>query len=230
MKKIICAILAVFMLVSLCGCQDMLETLASLNDEVLSDNDSSVDDVEIEIDVSPEFDLGEIVGDTYINEMADINFTLPEGWSFGSDAEKAELTEVSVTYFTGDDAEEKLSEVATVYSMVAADADEMADVQFIIENSELVGNDNSSAKGYVMLLSHQIKNLYTESGATCEAGEIENIMIGDQEYTSVIFDIEMEGVPLQQLFACRKEGKYFFALTLSSFLEDGVEPILKSFE
>ena len=92
MKKILCAILAVFMVMSMCGCAQLMEFL--LEDDAQSE---AVSD-------GPELSVGEINGNVYTNSFTGITYTAPESWAFASDEELAELMGVSADIVAGGDA------------------------------------------------------------------------------------------------------------------------------
>ena len=205
MKKILCAILAVFMVMSMCGCAQLMEFL--LEDDAQSE---AVSD-------GPELSVGEINGNVYTNSFTGITYTAPESWAFASDEELAELMGVSADIVAGGDANiDEFAKLDSVYGMVAISPTESVNIQYVIENMENAGSERMTAKGYVKILALQVESLYAQEGAMCTVGEPSTVEIGGQQYDYIAIDVEMDGSKIEQVFACSKIDKYMSSIIISS--------------
>ncbi len=190
MKKILCALLAVLMLLSVCGCQT-----AS----------------------GPAFSTGKVDGNVYTNEFAGLTFTAPEGWTFSTEEELAELMNVSLDLVANENEyAKKIAELSTVYGMMANSADGATNVQVMFENVAITGNRNISAEDYVSTVSGMLESTYADMGATCTINDASSIKIGENEYVYLTVDVEYLGVSMQQAYACRKVDKYMANIVITA--------------
>jgi len=191
MKKILCAILAVVMLLSVCGCQTAVS--------------------------GPAFTAGEVNGNVYTNEFAGITFTAPEDWTFSTEEELAELMDVSLD-LVADENEyaKKIAELSTVYGMMASSTDGATNVQVMFENVAITGNRNITAEDYVSTVTGMLESTYADMGATCSINDAETIKIGENEYVYLTVDVEYLGVSMQQAYACRKIDKYMANIVITA--------------
>ena len=201
MKKILCALLAVLMMMSIVGCSTE----------------------------SAKFDPGKVVGNVYTSEYAGLTFTAPEGWTFASDEEIADLMGLSMELVTDNEAAQKIAELTTVYGMMAKSADQLNNVQVVFENTSLTGS-KLSAEDYVELVASQLDTVYADFGATFEASDVETIKIGTNDYSYIDISVDMgDGLVLEQGYACRKIDKYMASIVITAYEEGGAAALLECF-
>ena len=201
MKKILCALLAVLMMMSIVGCSTE----------------------------SAKFDPGKVVGNVYTSEYAGLTFTAPEGWTFSSDEEIADLMGISMELVTDNEAAQKIAELTTVYGMMAKSADQLNNVQVVFENTSLTGS-KLSAEDYVELVASQLDTVYADFGATFEASDVETIKIGTNDYSYIDISVDMgDGLVLEQGYACRKIDKYMASIVITAYEEGGAAALLECF-
>jgi len=201
MKKILCALLAVLMMMSIVGCSTE----------------------------SAKFDAGKVVGNVYTNEYAGLTFTAPDGWTFASDEEIADLMGISMDLVTENEAAQKIAELTTVYGMMAKSADQLSNVQVVFENTALSGS-KLSAEEYVEIIASQLDTVYDDFGATYEASDIRTIKIGANEYIYMDIFVDLGGVVLEQGYACRKvDSKYMANIVITAYEEGGAAALLECF-
>ncbi len=204
MKKILCAILALVMLLSVCGCAAA--------------------------PAGPAFTAGEVNGNVYTNEFAGLTFTAPEDWTFSSEEELAQMMNVSLDIIADDNEyAKKIAELTTVYGMMAQSGDSTSNVQVMFENVAITGNKNITAEKYVETVCGLLESTYADMGATCSINDTKTVTIGGNEYVYLTVDVDYLGVAMQQAYACRKIDKYMANIVITAAGEMTSDDILALF-
>lgn len=226
MKKQISLILALIMLLGLlagCGGGDVGGTISDpanspentpkeVKDETEAEDETGAEDE------GKEIDLGSISGGAvYTNDFAGLTFALPEGWSFATEEELAEMMSVGAETVFGED-KQKLVEYAiesTVYDMSAYSADLSQNLMVMFENTSryLLGG-LLSAEDYLDALESNF-DLVQEFTYVIEGRS--DITIGGVEYKCL--STSVEGYGIYQDYVVRREGKYMICIAFT-----GLEP------
>ena len=203
MKKILCAILALAMMLCFTGCD-----LAALLDE---DTTTAPEETGVE------FSTGEINGNVYTNEFANITYTAPDGWVFASDDEIADV------------AGEAVDSEGTAYGMLAMSSDQLNNVQVVFEDTAVTGN-RMKPDGYLTILSSQLGTVYEQMGGTYEVSEVKTVKIGAEEYSYIDISVNISGVILEQGYACRKIDDQMVSIVFTAYEDGGVAAQMACFE
>ncbi len=245
MKKILCALLASLMVLSFAGCK--IESTADADtdkpaveqpaDETPDEEpvvDEPVEEAPVEEEpveeVASTFTPGEINGNVYTNEYAGLTFNAPDGWTYMSDEELAEMMNLSIDLVSdGNEYLQKLAELTTVYGMVAQSGDMLSNVQVMFENTTITGN-KMSGEAYAKILSTQLGGVYEQMDATATIGDIETVQIGDNEYYYLSISVDLGGITLEQGYACQRFDDYIASIVITAYEEGGAKAILEYFE
>lgn len=216
MKKFLCVVLSALMLMSMCGCAELLESIL---------------EEPVEEPAAPQMSVGEVLDNVYVNEFADVIYTAPAGWVFATPEELAELMGVSADLVAGGDANiEELSKLSSVHGMIASNADNTTNIQFVIENLEVSGNERVNADGYLKILALQIENLYTQEGADVTVSEVQTMKIGKYDYSYLELDVKTEEMDNEQIYASRKVGNCIVSIIVSSSVAGDAMAQLECFD
>lgn len=247
MKKILCALLASLMVLSFAGCK--IESTADADtdkpaveqpaDETPDEEpvvDEPVEEEPVEEEpveeVASTFTPGEINGNVYTNEYADITFTAPDDMVYSSEDELAEMMDISVELITDNEYVQKLAELGTVFDMMAQDDAQTKAVQVMFENTAITGAKNISAEDYLDVVSAQVVNTYSSFDLPMDVSDPTNVKIGANDYLLVTITIDlsdMGGEALEQCYACRKIDKYMACIVLTADTAGGTDELLACF-
>ena len=206
MKKILCAIMAVVMLLTVCGCSGG------------SDGEKKV-----------AFTAGEWNGSVYSNEFAGLTFNLPDGWTYCDEEELAEMMQISLDIVADDNQlAQKLAELSTVYGLIAND-NAGNSVQVLFENLLVTGNKDMTTSEYLNTVIPMLEATYTEYGFTCNVQDITTVNVGDTEYEYALISVEYMGIVIEQGYACQKFDNYICSIALTAYEAGGCETLLGYF-
>ncbi len=208
MKKVLCAIMAVLMLVGLCGCGDLLG------------------------ESGPAFSVGSWNGNVYTNDFASITYTEPDGWSHASPDELLEMLGASIEMGADDnELAAKIAEMSNYYALHSANANGTGNAQILFENLAITGNKSMEAQEYLELVTSQLESEYAAMELETSLGEVETIQIGGNDYLSVTIECSMDGtVLLEQVYAVRKIDKYMASIIITASLDVTADSIIDCFE
>lgn len=211
MKKFLSAILAILMLLTVCGCGS-------------SDNTTDADK-------APEFTIGEWNGNVYTNEFAGLTFNMPGGWTYASEEELVELMGLALD-ITVEDNEvlQKIAELSNSYALYASNATETNNVQILFENLAVTGNKEMTAEQYLDVVCSQLESTYSSMGFTCTLGDRETLKLGSSEYIMVDITAEYSGISVQQTYAVRKVDKYMASIVFSAESAESIDAMIACFE
>ena len=120
MKKLTALFLAALLTVSLTSCG--LFTATEVDDVrgTINQNDSVTNSTDSATSSQAEFSIGTTTGNTYENEFLNLGCMLSTGWNFYTDAQIAELNNIT-TDTLGDDYKAQIANANIVYDMFAID-------------------------------------------------------------------------------------------------------------
>ena len=175
----------------------------------------------IDQQVNKEISRGEIDGNVYTSAFSGLTFTATEDWTFASDEEIAQLMNVSMETMGNMNAyQEAISEMATVYDMMATDTLTGTNLSVMYENLSLTGNVGMTEEAYVDSLKSQMELV---AGMTWTFEEDSALVtLSGQEYLCFVAYTSYEGIEMQQNYYVRSMDKYMNAVIVT--LVDGTDP------
>ena len=172
-----------------------------------------------------EFSMGEWNDNVYTNEFLGLKFKLPEGWTYASDEEIADMMNLG-TEFLNDDQKvaAEVSKLTSAYYMVANDPNTGNNVSIISEKPVM----EVSTENYMNQLKAQLSAV---ESINYEIGETSKEKIADREYDTLTASASMSGVKMLQKYYIYKMDKYFIGIiTTSTTGETALNEMIKSFE
>lgn len=172
-----------------------------------------------------EFSMGEWNDNVYTNEFLGLKFKLPEGWTYASDEEIADMMNLG-TEFLNDDQKvaAEVSKLTSAYYMVANDPNTGNNVSIISEKPVM----EVSTENYMNQLKAQLSAV---ESINYEIGETSKEKIADREYDTLTASASMSGVKITQKYYIYKMDKYFIGIiTTSTTGETALNEMIKSFE
>ena len=219
MKKLFAILLATMMLMSFaaCGNDDDNNKGSILNGLTPITTTSSLQNQTTDIDVadnannsSATISRGITTSTSYTNSSLGINFILPSGWSFYSDAELADLIGSTADALNLSNFSESLENGTNIYDMMAQNNTTNESVMVLFENVSNTGAAAATAEEYVSTAASQLEYLgYTASETTTTT------LCGDTYATFTAFTT-MQGVDITQQYYSKLVGNYAVSVILTS--------------
>lgn len=225
MKKIIKGLL-IFMLIGsmlflLTGCGDKEDSKKEDKEDVAEQKQ----EINAEETEKPEFSMGEWNNNVYTNDFLGLKFNLPEGWSYSSDEEIAEMMNLGVELLNDDQkAAAEISKLSAVYYMVAQSPNKVSNVN-ILSEKQLTDITTEEYINAVKTQLLSVQSINYEVVGTSE-GKIGNI-----QTNTVTLKANTSGVEIAQKYCVYKIDKYIVCIIATSANgETGINEIMECFE
>ncbi len=181
--------------------------------------------------------LGRVQGGVYVNEYMGISCTLDSGWEFFTAEELQELPQNVEELFEGTDAEAAMSNLQVITDMSAENVDELTNMNIMYQkmslqerlsfagktNSDVVDAMVTSQKDLLIATYAQaginVQEMYKKTVTFC--GE-------DRDVLYMVCDVSGVAYYAIQVFDYSL-GDYAVTMTVTSFVEDKTEDLLKLF-
>ncbi|MBQ3145077.1 MAG: hypothetical protein IJB90_00565 [Clostridia bacterium] len=172
-----------------------------------------------------EFSMGEWKDNTYENKFLGLKFNLPEGWTYSSDEEIAQMMNIG-------------SELLNDDQKIAAELAKLTSVYYVVANDPSTGNNISimSEKPLMDITTEyyldQLKTQLTAvESMSYEIGDTSKEKVAGREYDTLTVTAAISGIEVTQKYYVYKMDEYFVCVIATSTSgERGIEDIMKSFE
>lgn len=164
---------------------------------------------------------------TYVNEFAKLNFTLPDGWVASTDEELSALMDSGAEALkeSGVKFSKKALELQTLYGMMAQNPENNSSVILMFENLAMSGSSKMTVEEYMNTVKTQLESA---APASVEFADSYEETIGENTYTVLKMDYpEIPG--LSQYYYITKADKYITALIVTATPEETIENIMANF-
>ena len=180
------------------------------------------------IDTEATLETGAIEGSTYTNKFFGVEYALPEGFSFYSADQLAEMSATIGDTNKDQEVVEAFKGGNAFFDMAAA-AESDPNVSIVMQ---IAGPDSEAAAmdeaGYIDVAKDKIFDQLKDAGATvksAEASTYTNQKTGD-EFTAMKLAIEMQDAPLCEEIISIKAGDYFMNVTATATDEAELDSVL----
>jgi hypothetical protein len=202
MKKLICLMLALVMLLALVGCKE-----PEANPEPTGTQPAAT---------NTEPSRGAVNGTSYTNSYLGFTFTAPNTWVYATDAEIAEMINVGAEAVLGDAFKETIKNVPTFYDMMVSDAVTRSNINVGYENLSKSYASNITEEQYLAAAKAQFENI---SGMTVVfPSTYDTVKLGQTEFLRAVCTVTMQGSTMTQVYYVHKLGGYmgFVIVTIPS--------------
>lgn len=215
LKNMLIVLLTASMLFLLAGCGNKEESTTTNN----TTNEQTTREQKVE------FSMGEWNNNVYTNEFLGLKFNLPEGWTYASDEEIADMMNLGTELLNDDQkAAAEVSKLTTAYYMVANDPNTGNSISIISEKPVM----EVSTEYYMNELKTQLSAV---ESINYEIGETSKEKIADREYDILTASASMSGVKITQKYYIYKMDRYFVGIIVTSTTgETALNEMIKSFE
>lgn len=231
-KKVIACMLALTMAFAMtaCGNKNNNDTKETSKTEQKEDKDEEdIDEEDIDEDSEEETvtaERGTFDGNVYTNESMGIQVTFPEGCTMYSDEEIAQVvgngSDIMEEAYDSDTIENSLS--GTIYDVIAVTADQSANIQIVMEDTEVTAGKELDADLYAKAMVNSLKTAYTSAGVNIGEPTITEETLGGLDFTVV--SVSVNG--MTQEYHTHKVGKYMLVFTMTYTDGAAVQEFLNS--
>lgn len=165
---------------------------------------------------------------TYTSEFLGIACTLPDGWTFFTQAQMQELNG-AVYDMMGDDLKKQLETSKVIYDMYATNVNTAESVNIVLENMGIVYGTLLDEAKYVELSMNQLKTAMENAGVTNLVLEQNTVEFAGESRVGVLMTGTSEGIQIYQQQAVIREGTYMAVITATSYNENTLEQIIGNF-
>ncbi len=230
MKKFLCLLVALFMLVGLCGCFGNSEP-EDVRGEITT-GDTTQDKTQTDDtadDAATKISLGNVESNTYNNEFLGLSCTLPSEWTFYTDEQILELNNITADAFDEDIAKQ-IENATIIYDMFASYVSEGSSINVNLEKLNAVQAVTLNIKNTLESQIDAIKSAYENMGYTDIEIGYQKITVDGKEFDALKYTANIQGVDYYGIsFSFLKEN-YLANIALGSILTDKTETILGYFD
>ncbi|MBE6810150.1 MAG: hypothetical protein E7521_03720 [Ruminococcaceae bacterium] len=227
MKKLLCLVMAIVMLFSVCGCLGRYDNVDDIRGEITSETENSTLSQESE-DSQPEFSLGKTSNNVYTNEFLGLSCTLPSEWNFYSDEQILELNNITKEYID-EDVSSQLEKATIIYDMYAQNNVDNSNVNVNLERLNPVQAVTLDLKTALVAQTDAIISTYQNMGYTDVAVNYENITVDGKKFDALRIEAKIQGYDFYGIAFAFIKNSYLANVTVTSLQTDKTNTILKCF-
>lgn len=172
-----------------------------------------------------EISMGNWNNNVYTNDFLGLKFNLPEGWTYSSDEEIAEMMNLGAELLNDD-------------QKAAAELAKLTSVTYVVANNPNTGNNvtiMSEKPAMEVTTEYYINQLKTQLAAVesinYEIGNISKETVAGREYDTLTVTANVSGIELTQKYFVYKMDEYFVCLLITTTNGDtDINNIVKSFK
>ncbi len=221
---------------------DVTPTTAEENEDAtegqeVSENPGTDDSQDADAENGKTTSLGRVQGGVYVNEYMGVSCSLDSGWEFFTAEELQELPQNVEELFEGTEAEAAMSNLQVITDMSAENVDELTNMNIMYQKMSLqerlafAGMTNSDVVDAMVTSQKDLLiATYAQAGINVQEMYKKTVTFCGEERDVLYFACDVSGVPYYaiQVFDYSL-GDYAVTMTVTSFVEDKTEDLLKLF-
>lgn len=168
-------------------------------------------------------------GVCYRNTYFGIRFSLPEGWSFASGDQLANMNQAAASGQAAEGAGTVEKDAAVWFDMYAASNDEQQNVNITIQD---IGEEYGSSADTEALVDSSLEELRASlltQGVTDLALKKDTAVFLGSSSPAIVVDGVISGIPFHEIQVYCRNGSYILCATAVSYTEDLTASLLDSF-
>ncbi len=155
---------------------------------------------------------GTISASNYINDSIGVTFTKPSSWRFYSDAEIAQLMNITLNEFKDKELINS-SNIKTVLDFMAIDPATSNNVNLSFENLKASRNEDMDVREYVEISKKNLKEQMPSANYSFSSNE--SATLGGEQYLRLKATCSYYGVNMVQYLYAKKVGNYIVCITVT---------------
>ena len=218
MKKLLCILLSVILLISLVGCFDDRSADDDKDDDDVRSTTASNEPTTPE-EVVPEFSLGQTSGSTYTNDFLGVRFDLPTGWQFYTDEQILALNNIVGDYID-ESVAEQLKNANIIYDMYAVNHSNGNSINVTMEKLNAVQAMNLDTKAILEGQSSNITTMFQKMGISNISIKYQKVTVGGKEHDGLVISGTSSSVSIYETMIAYQRGDYLVYITACSTQTD----------
>lgn len=227
MKKLLCLVMAIAMLFSVCGCLDGNYDVEDIRGEITSEVENPTQSQDSE-ESQPGFSLGKTSNNVYTNEFLGLSCTLPSEWKFYSDEQILELNNITKEYID-EDVSSQLEKATIIYDMYAQNTVDNSNVNVNLERLNPVQAVTLDIKTALEAQTDAIISTYQNMGYTDVSVNYESITVNGKKYDALRIEAKIQGYDFYGIAFTFIKNNYLANVTATSLQTDKTNTILNCF-
>ena len=224
MKKFACLLLAMLLLVCLCGCVPNTGNLRG-EIETPSSSTNTLDNNETPPpSTGPELSLGKTENNRYHNDFFGISCTLPSDWIFYTDEEIRELNNFTMDTFDEDFAE-ALKNATVIYDMFAKHPNDLGSTNVNMEKLSALQVLMLDLKANIELQLPSLETSYTNMGYTNIQTAYTKITVNGKEYDGMTLTCQLQGINFYSASICYIKNSYLVSINVGSLITNETDTL-----
>lgn len=227
MKRLICGLLALVMVLALCGCSKGGDAPSGGTGEESGNQEPETREVT----------LGELRDGVYYNAYAGFTITLDENWKPCTVEQLQDISNLTQEALQDSAMGEQLAEYEQITDMMAECYNDRTSLNVLYTRLDMMERADYALLSEEQLVDSKLdqKELliqaYADEGTVVESMEKKQVTFQGEEHFAVYTVASMDGTPYYtlQLFRYNLGGPYYVTLTLGSFVEDKTAELLDLF-
>lgn len=154
---------------------------------------------------------GTVEDNVYTSDFTGITFTAPDGWTYLTDAEIAELVNTNADALFNESFADAIAEMESFTEMMATDPKTGTNVNIVYENLATSGNTGISEEDYLNASMEQLQSALT--GVTVKLVGSEDVTLCGANYLRAQLSTTASGISMTQYQYIRKISNYMVIVT-----------------
>ena len=181
------------------------------------------DDIEVIIEppASGAYTPGTFTEESYISEFAGLGFSLPEGWTFQTAEDLAELNGFVPEVQSTEALQAALADSGLLFDMYAMN-DDGTNVTVVIEDCIALFGRTMELEEYYVQTNEQLSEIFASTGGEV-LGEYRGTTFAGKETELLFFTVDVgSGTVLYEQVVSIPQGDYMITVTISGYSEEAV--------
>lgn len=222
MKKFLCILLAVLMVLSLGGCFGDPADADVRGD--ITGNTTNPSQTQNE----PEFSLGKAANNTYTNDFLGISCTLSDQWVFYTDEEILALNNI-VGDYVDEEVAEQIKKATIIYDMYATVPETGDSININLEKLNAVQLISLDIKKTLESQISVIQTAYQNMGYTDTQVVYQKVSVDGKEFDALKITATIQGIDFYGTCFTFRKGSYLSTVTICSLLTDNFDTLAGCF-
>lgn len=228
MKKQFWALaLALLLALSLAACGEKEEEIKGsvASESGISENADASEESEEHEDVG----IGSLEGGVYTSEFLGIRCTLDSEWTFATEAELAEMINLSAEQLDDQELAEQMKNSPSFVDMCASKADGLSSVNVVLENVGVIYGMTMDENDYLELGMEKLEESLQSMGMENISTELSTVEFAGAEHVRAQLTASYSDVPFYEELICIKKGSYMGVITLGCYYENNLPALEQLF-
>ena len=225
MKKFACLLLAMLLLVCLCGCVPNTGNLRGEIETPSSSTNTPDNNETPPPSTGPELSLGKTENNRYHNDYFGLSCTLPSNWIFYTDEEIRELNNIAMGALE-EDISDLLKNATVIHDMFAKNSNGFCSTNTTMEKLSALQVLTLDLKKNIEIALPALEQSYANMGYTNIQTAYTKITVNGKEYDGMTLTCQLQGINFYAASICYIKNSYLVSINVGSLITNETETLL----